>query len=267
MLPNLIIIGAMKSGTTSLHRYLNMHPDISMTERKELDFFIEHNNWSKGIRWYESNFTGNAQIQGESSPNYTKYPQNSGVPKRMHSIVPDAKLIYILRDPVERIVSQYIHLYSWNREDKPFAEAVMVNAKSYSYIECSKYHMQLEQFLAYYPKSSILILDMMELQNNRQGTLKQVFQFLGVDDSFYCDEYSKVFHESSKRRKNRLGKFLSRLPKGRGVNGLLPPQWTSTEVKRPVLDAQSKQYLIEQLQDDVTQLRRLTGQKFESWCL
>jgi len=116
-LPNLIIIGAMKCATTSLHYYLNLHPQISMSEEKELDFFIHKNNWHKGIEWYKTNFTGNASVYGESSPNYTKYPFFNGVPERMHAVVPDAKLIYVVRDPIERIISHYIHT-SVNKKKK-----------------------------------------------------------------------------------------------------------------------------------------------------
>jgi hypothetical protein len=68
MLPNLIIIGAMKCATTSLHYYLNLHPEILMSEEKQLDFFISELNWNKGIEWYESNFTDKAKIYGETSP-------------------------------------------------------------------------------------------------------------------------------------------------------------------------------------------------------
>src|SRR5687767_10224357 len=73
MLPNLVVIGAMKSATSSLHHYLNLHPEISMSETKELDFFVEDKNWPRGIEWYESQFSA-ARIRGESSPNYTAYP-------------------------------------------------------------------------------------------------------------------------------------------------------------------------------------------------
>ena len=71
MLPNLIIIGAMKCGTSALHRYLGLHPEISMSDEKELNFFIEGMNWEKGLAWYESMFTGKAKVHGESSPDYT----------------------------------------------------------------------------------------------------------------------------------------------------------------------------------------------------
>ncbi len=96
MLPNLIIIGAQKCATTSLHYYLSLHPHIFMSREKELNFFIFERNSHKGIEWYKSNFVIKANISGESSPDCTNYPFFDGVPERMYSVVPKAKLIYII---------------------------------------------------------------------------------------------------------------------------------------------------------------------------
>src|ERR671915_544163 len=98
MLPNLIVIGAMKSGTTSLHNYLSLHPEIFMTEVKEPSFFTLEGNWWRGREWYEAQFPVAAKIRGESSPDYTKHPRHAGAPERMHAMIPDAKLVYLLRD-------------------------------------------------------------------------------------------------------------------------------------------------------------------------
>src|SRR3954454_1582153 len=103
MLPNLIVIGAAKAGTTSLHHYLDLHPQIAMSRWKELDFFSKEFD-RDGLRWYESQFA-DAPVRGESSPSYTRHPENPGAAARMASVVPDAKLIYIVRDPVDRYVS------------------------------------------------------------------------------------------------------------------------------------------------------------------
>src|SRR4051812_14286994 len=112
MLPNLIIIGAQKCGTTSLHKYLHCHPEVEMSKPKELDFFAEKSTkstWFKGSEWYKSCFPqSDAKIYGESSPSYTGYPIFKNVPARMHGLIPDAKLIYLVRDPIQRVVSAYI---------------------------------------------------------------------------------------------------------------------------------------------------------------
>ena len=95
LLPNLMILGAMKSGTTSLHDYLNQHPDINMSSFKETDFFIEERNWNKGINWYSSYFDSSYKINGESSQNYTKKHSFKGVSDKISQHIKNCKFIYI----------------------------------------------------------------------------------------------------------------------------------------------------------------------------
>ena len=196
-LPNLIIIGAMKCATTSLHYYLNLHPEISMSKEKELNFFIpqydwyQRGNWHRGVEWYRSHFASTTKIQGESSPNYTYRPFFGGVAERMHAVVPGAKLIYILRDPIERIISQYIHQYAGEKEDRSISEA-LANFKRNFYISRSLYAMQLEEFLNFFPQSQILVITQEDLQRQRQQTLQTVFRFLNVDPAFYTPKFSRA---------------------------------------------------------------------------
>ena len=157
-LPNLIIIGAQKCATTSLHYYLNLHPEISMSKGKELNFFVSEYNWYKGVEWYKSNFIGTARIHGESSPSYTDYPFLKGVPERMYSIVPKVKLIYILRDPIDRIISQYVQWYTRRGENRTLEDGLKHLDNTNRYIRRSKYFMQLKQYLDYFPRSNILII-------------------------------------------------------------------------------------------------------------
>ena len=132
-LPNLLVIGAGKCGTTSLHYYLGLHPQISMSYVKELNFFVKEHKWRRGVKWYQSNFSGSARIYGETSPAYTNYPVFSGVPERIYSTLPLAKLIYLVRDPLKRIFSHYIQCYANRKEDRPFQVALQ-NFKSNPYV-------------------------------------------------------------------------------------------------------------------------------------
>lgn len=276
MLPNLITIGAMKCGTTSLHYYLNLHPQISMSKIKELDFFVEKFNWSKGVEWYKSNFTGKAQIYGESSHNYTCYPFFDGVPERIYSVVPEAKLIYILRDPIKRIFSEYMQNYSDGRESRQIEDALK-NFDS-PYIYRSKYYMQLEQYLKYFPKNNILIITQEDLYNNRQPTLQKIFRFLNVDDSFYCEEFSNMVNKSSiKRRKNRIGSLLAQLNQTDIVKrfpcelrekiGKIILFPFSKKIDLPQVSENLRQELIDNIKDDTNRLRQYTGRDFKDWCL
>jgi hypothetical protein len=282
MLPNVIIIGAMKSGTTSLHYYLNQHPAISMSDEKELDYFVAERNWNRGIGWYESNFTTRAHIHGESSPGYTQYPLYAGVAARMSSVVPHAKLIYIVRDPIERIVSHYLHAYADGTESRAFAEALS-NLQGNEYVYTSRYFMQLEQYLAYYPKERILIITQENLLRRQRQTLQEAFAFLEVDPSFCSRRFEVIKHQSvEKRRKGRLGMLLSRVP-GMGLIERLPSNLGgrniregarrllfipfSRKVERPVLDEGLRRRLMSVLSEDVNRLRMCTGKEFKEWSL
>lgn len=274
MLPNLITIGAMKSATSSLHYYLNLHPEISMSKRKELDFFVAEKNWNKGIKWYESHFRVNTHISGESSSSYTKYPGFVDVPKRMNSVLPQVKLVYVLRDPVERIISHYIHNYAQRREDRTIVEA-FTNLKQNYYVDCSKYYLQLQQFLKFYEYNNILIITAEDLKNHRLATLQNVFKFLEVDDQFYSQEFSRMLHLSAdKKRKNWFGLLLSRGAVGYKFEAALPKKFlkicrllSGTQIKRPLTNERLKQHLIESLRNDVNSLRKFTGMEFKHWCL
>jgi hypothetical protein len=277
MLPNLIIIGAQKCGTTSLHYYLDRHPQISMSKEKELNFFTTEFNWSKGVRWYESNFTGNAKVHGEASPSYTNYPFYAGVPERMHSVVPEAKLIYVLRDPIDRILSHYVHVYAVGREGRNLTDALK-DFEHNKYILRTKYWMQLEQYLEYFPKSRILVITQEDLLARRRETMREVFQFLEVESSFYSLRFFKKMHQSRyKRRKNEVGlrlartlepKLIQRLhPRVRGVAEKVIYFPFSSKLEPPNLDPQLRQDLIDYLRDDLNRLRAFTGRRFEQWCV
>lgn len=122
MLPNLIVIGAQICGTTSLHYYLSLHPQVSMSKEKELLFFREEHNWPKGIAWYASHFHGKAKVHGESSPGYTNYPQFAGVPSRMYPVLPKAAPAFWVADRKYAVFSIFEDRAS---QDKRIAKATV----------------------------------------------------------------------------------------------------------------------------------------------
>ncbi len=266
MLPNLVIIGAMKCGTTSLHRYLDLHPDICMSQTKELDFFIEEKKWSKGLTWYESNFMQPNKVIGESSPNYSKYPFFSRVPERMYKIIPNTKLIYIIRDPIERIKSHYVHNIANGREKASLKQA-LDNLKSNHYVNCSKYFMQLEKFSDYYHRSSILIVDLVDLKKNVKETLSRIFQFLEVDQFFENKEFSTVYHQSKNMtRPNWINNCTSYIPGINKIKSMFPGLFKYS-MGKPILSEELQKALIDILKYDVEKLRAFTGCSFANWSL
>jgi hypothetical protein len=277
ILPNLIIIGAMKSGTTSLHRYLKYHPHIFMVQKKELDFFIKERNWPKGIEWYCSQFIGQAKIHGEASPNYTNFPQESGIPQRMYSLVPNAKLIYLLRDPLKRMISHYIHEYACGNENLSITEA-FANFSDNSYFDRSRYYFQLEQYLEYFPASNILILTSEELSQSPRQTLKTIFQYLELEDEINLPIFFNKFHRSEvKRRKTNLGGRLSETLLMKKIEQL-PPDLSyhaqrilyfpfSQKIENPTLEPKLRQKIADYLRTDIDRLRKYTGCNFKEWCV
>lgn len=278
VLPNLIIMGAQKCGTTSLHYYLSLHPDISMSHEKELNFFIPEMNWPRGVDWYKAQFRGAADIRGEASPNYTMYPLVSGVPERMHAVVPEAKLIYIVRHPLERIISHYMQAYATGFENRSLSEALADFTGANRYVCRSQYYMQLTQFLPFFPRSRILLLTAEELLSHRRDTLKRVFRFLHVDDTLDSAKFDNVRHKSDERRcKTKAGLWLSHLIESFGLQRLSPDlAWQldrllclpfSHPMERPSLDGQLRQELTAYLKEDVDRLKAFAGHSFEVWAI
>ncbi len=277
-LPNLIIIGAQKSGTTSLHYYLGLHPQISMSREKELEFFMENRNWHKGIEWYKSHFTTRAKVYGESSPNYTAYPAWDGVPEKMHSVIPDTKLIYILRDPIDRMVSQYVQYLSVGLDNRAVEIAFRPLDNDNYYVRRSRYFMQLQQYLKYFPSSNILIITAEDLLNERRKTLEKAFAFLNVDEAFYSPKFLNIKHGSGgRRRKNRIGLLLKQFAESniakifstdmRMKLGQVIELAFSSEIARPVLDESLRAELTSFFKEDVAPLREFTGSDFAAWCV
>ncbi|HYB89558.1 MAG TPA: sulfotransferase [Candidatus Binataceae bacterium] len=279
-LPNLIVIGSPKCGTTSLHYYLSLHPDIFMSRKKELRFFNDDNNWNKGIDWYKAQFETRktVSIWGESSPGYTKYPRWPHVPERMHSVVPHARLIQIVRDPMARMISHYRQSVDagelqpdLNREASRLGQSVIVMASRQCY--------QLEQYLPFYPMSQILVITQEDLLRNRPDTMRSIYRFLGVDDSFDSPKLSKILNASaSKRVMNRAGRVLVKALEWVKVGQKIPPlvgvplrtallKRLSRPIEQAVLDPALEQRLLEIFRDDAERLRRLTGLKLEGWCV
>lgn len=221
--PDFIIIGAMKCGTTSLHYYLRNHPDIYMPREKELDFFVEENNYGKGVSWYTSKFKSQYLLNGEASPNYTKAHLFVGVPEKMYRLLPDVKLIYLYRDPIDRAYSHYIHSLSSGREKNNLEKALTENS---NYILTSLYHWQLEQFLEFYSRDQLLILDSGELRKNRENALKKIYKFLGVD-YFYNEEIIEKNRQSSslKTRRSKFNYLFLNTNTGEYLKKIIPEEF------------------------------------------
>jgi hypothetical protein len=273
-LPNLIVIGAQKCGTSALHFYLGLHPEISMSETKELNFFIRRRNWRLGVDWYRQQFDPHSPVRGETSPNYTAHPLFRGVPNRMHSVVPDAKLVYLVRDPLERIAAHWVHNYANGRISRGLGEMSMRHRRTY--IARSRYHRQLRRFLRHYPIERVLVLEQRDLRDHRAATLRTVFEFAGVDPGFTHPDFRREQHKTERKtRATRLGANLA-VRRARARRHLLPDQaWALASERWPlgrridppdVREALPEKQL-RKLRMDAERFRELTGCEFGHWSI
>lgn len=265
-LPNLIIIGAMKCGTVSLHKYLAIHPQIEMSPLKEVDYFVAEKNLSKGLDWYSSHFQRSSKVIGERSTNYAKYPQFAGVPERIHNLIPQGKIIYCVRDPIQRMISHYMHECARRREFHQVDEAFR-NHSPNKYIEISKYYCQIKKYLEYFDPDQILILSSEEFYTSRREVLRKVFNFLNVDPDFDHPDYDIVHHRSRDlRRPTRLNLMLKGKPLYSRLYKTVPTLF-ERQIQKPDINESTRQHLIEIFQDDTRKLRLFTGEKFDTWCV
>jgi hypothetical protein len=236
-LPTFVVIGAMKCGTTALHRMLGGHPGIAMSDPKELNFFLggaqpadagpwEAGNWWRGLDWYAGHFPAHVPVRGESSPGYTS-PDHPEVAARLADTLPAARLVYLVRDPIDRAVSQYEHHRRDGAESRPVMEAPL--DPDSQYLARSRFHERLTPFLDHVPRERILVIAMEDLRHERDATLSRILSFLGADA----------------RRTGHAGQSVAR-------------RWT-----RPPLAVRERFAAV--VRDDVTRLRRFTGHRFARW--
>ena len=198
-LPNFLVIGAMKAGTTSLFHYLQAHPQVFMSPLKELDFFVAEANWTRGLGWYRKQFAGagpDVTAIGEASTSYTKFPQYRGAPQRIRACLTAPRLIYVVRNPIDRIRSHYQHRVLAGSERQPLGEAVM---RDPTYVDCSRYGFQLAQYLEYFSPEQILVITAEALREARASTISEVYSFIGVDSGFVPDILEQEFYRTEER--------------------------------------------------------------------
>jgi len=269
-LPSWIIIGAMKCATSSLHRYLAEHPDIATSTPKELDFFIEPKFSDKGIDWYRQQFTDppGATCAGESSVNYTKVHEFPGVAARMHAHIPDAKLIYVLRDPMKRIESHWVHSVGAGKWRGDFDGAVR-ELETSTMVQTSRYWTQLSEFLTHYDPSQIKVMSYEAVGREPQAAVEEVLEFVGLDPSGFKSELiGKRIHASEKKRRpNRLGLlFWEDQARRRRVRKYLG-RLVASPIEKPVWDPETRRRAEEYLRPEVEKIREFSGLEFPEWSL
>jgi hypothetical protein len=197
VLPHFLVIGAQKSGTTSLYRGLARHPEVVRSRHKELHYFDREH--ARGRRWYERQLAsplrvwarrlaGRRTLCGEATPAYLALPD---VPARVRALLPDVRLVALLRDPTRRAISHYHHRARNHGESRPIAEvldAELRHAEQHDesslpplgYLARGHYAVQLERWLACYPRAQILVLPAEPFYADPAPTLRRVAEFVGL---------------------------------------------------------------------------------------
>ena len=256
VLPNLFIVGAAKCGTTSLHYYLDQHPAISMSSVKEPALFC-HADWRQRIDRYAGMLDAKAPVRGESSTHYTKHPAFPGVPARIAEVAPDAKLIYVVRDPLRRCVAQWVHNVAAGRESRSLNDALRdFEDPENLYVWCGRYATQIERYLEHFPLRALLVLDQTDLLNDRSATLRRAFDFLAVDAGFHSPRFDAQLNQTDTRR--RLGPLATRLRRSSAMSlyRRLPLSWRPAieRVRRAILPPVEKPDLDSELRAQLTAL-------------
>ncbi len=276
-IPNLFIVGAMKSGTTSLHNYLGEHPDIFMSQHpKETQYFVEELNWSKGQEWYLSLFSSanGARVLGESSTDYAKLPRYKGVVERIAQFNREARIVYIMRDPIERSISHYWWEVRWSAEGRPIAQAI----KSVKDItDTSYYAMQLAPYIETFGRNRIMALTLEELSAAPQKTLARLFEWLGVEPAFVPPSLDRRDNAATEKVSKVWGSsYISKLrgtPAWEALKRIVPSPVRASAIKtlsRPVERdfsdvARAIDYLRPIQQQQTAELCQLLNRQFPEW--
>jgi hypothetical protein len=211
-LPDFLILGAQKAGTTALYAYLRWHPGIAGPSWKEVSYFDRH--YGKGDRWYRGHFPihSGGRVVGEASPGYLFHPL---APERVRRTVPKAKLIVLLRDPVDRALSQYHHEVALGREPLSFEEAIEAEPErtrgeeermqrepgyfshawwDHAYLARGRYAEQLERWLTTFPREQLLIVASADLARSPAESYGEILEFLGAPPH-ELDSYPRVYEQ------------------------------------------------------------------------
>jgi hypothetical protein len=296
-LPNFLIIGAAKSGTTALYDYLKQHPEIYLSPVKEPRFLAfegqrlnfrgpgdqSHFNHASitNLVDYRALFSGvkNEKAIGEASTVYLYYHET--VPNRIRTYIPDARLIVVLRNPVDRAYSSYLHLARDGHETLDFAQSLEHEEERiadnwtpiWHYVRRGLYHAQLKSYFEKCAGNQIRVFLYDEFRKSPATVLRTVYRFLGVDDSFAPDT-SRRFNVSGIPR-NRL--FQSALAKLSTMKPLLPATLASRAAgiatrmrdrnltSAPPLSPHLRAKLVEVFRADILQLQDLLGRDLSAW--
>lgn len=274
-LPHFIIVGSMKSGTSTLAHYLSIQDGIFMP-KDEMHFFdatgTYANRWEKGLYWYGKQFQGakESDIIGEKTPTYC-YLQNA--PERIKNTLPEVKLIWIFRNPVDRAYSNYWHAVRTGAETESFKYAIeneedMIKKNIFKgYSKRSLYIEQVESYLKYFDIDRMYFLTLKSLKNNLDQVLVNIGNFLGANI-----QQVKATAETKKKNQSYFPKYMGLRRFTYNVFGkrsIISKVERKINKKRtpwyPPMEPELRKLLVEKFKEPNKNLRSLTGLDLSDW--
>lgn len=280
------IVGAPKAGTTSLYHYLNEHSEIEMSSQKEPDFFSDQ-SLQKQKLYYDKNRIDTLEkynslfekedviLRGDSSVSYLFYED---VPHKIITYNPDAKIIIMLRNPIDRAFSHYLMDYSLGLISESFETIIQKQSKHKNanlfyqqYIHVSEYSKQIKRYLEVFSKDNIHFIDYEDFKNDTSDVVNSVFLFLGVNDDF--QPYLKKKYNTYTAPKNSLIRYVySFVAFRKMVANILSKNLTKTirnlfftSDKKPQLSELTRNFLKKHFESDVRELSELLNKDFTKW--
>ena len=274
-----LIIGAMRCGTTSLYQYLAQHPEVAPCVDKEPSFFSNDTCWNKGLAWYQSLWSwrpGTHKVALEASTNYSKVSLFPYTADRIATIDAEFRFIYIMRNPIERIESHYTLAAAkgWGESARPLREGIHPDL-----IDLSRYAMQLNEYYKRFPRRNILLLNFDDLKCDAAKVMRRVCGFLDIDLSYEFKDLDVVHNSNMGRRPGELGHRLYRLrtwiPFWTQIAAAVTPRWRNAvqrilareDASNVKLSAEQREFVVRALADDLRQLQTKLGFDISSWGL
>lgn len=263
-LPDFLIIGAMKCGTSTLQAQLAAQDGIFMSTPKEPNFFSDDRIYAQGIDWYEALFADAAPgaLKGEASTHYTKLPTHPDTVARLTKAVPQAKLIYVIRNPLERLVSHYIHDWTMGEIDVGLRDAVTFHPELVAY---GRYAMQIAPYIDAFGAERIYLTSLEILQTMQEEELQKIADFIGREGKVdWQDEISQVNASEDRIRRFPLYDVLVQNPVATALRRTLVPKSFRDKVKsryqmreRPELGQALTRELAQVFARDFAELRQM----------
>ena len=265
--PDFLVIGAMKCATTTLHVQLDGQPGLFMSRPKEPNFFSDDDNYAKGFDWYESHFREAAagDLCGESSTHYSKLPTYPRTVERIANVLPGVKLIYVMRHPIERLISHYVHERTAGQTRDGLNEAIGTLPEL---IEYGLYSMQLRPYLEAFGPGRVLPVFFPRLVSHPQAELERICRFVGYVGQPRWDAALKPLNAGSERlRRSVLRDVLVSAPVLTPLRQkLVPKPWTEplkalwrANAERPQLTGDVERRLLDRFDPDLNRLGSWLG--------